>query len=186
MPTGWAIVIVVQWLAIIALTIVVLGTLRQMAPRLEHAAGGPVMRSQPPAAELGTRLPTFASGGDGGVTEPATLLGGRPAVMLFLSAGCTPCLTLTAEITSVGLPGELGRSLIAVTDPGSESAVPLPAGVRVLAVPDAECARVLGIRGRPFAMAVNADGVITAKRPVNTVAQLTRMATSAWSLDSVP
>jgi len=35
-------------------------------------------------------------------------------------------------------------------------------------------------------MAVNADGVITAKQPVNTLAQLTDMATSAWSLDGVP
>jgi hypothetical protein len=33
---------------------------------------------------------------------------------------------------------------------------------------------------------VNADGVITAKQPVNTLAQLTDMATSAWSLDGVP
>src|SRR5207247_782180 len=93
-----ATVIVVQWLAIAALTIVVLGVLRQMASLLERAAAGP----------------------------------------------------------------------------------------RVVAVPDAECARVLGIPGRPFAMAVNADGVITAKQPVNTLAQLTDMATSAWSLDGVP
>jgi hypothetical protein len=121
------------------------------------------------------------------VTEPATLLAGRPAVMLFLSAGCAPCLSLAAEIASSDLPGELGRSLIAVTAPGSESViVRLPAGVRVVTVPDAECARVLGIPGRPFAMAVNADGVITAKQPVNTLAQLTDMATSAWSLDGVP
>jgi hypothetical protein len=187
MPTGWAIVIVVQWLAIAALIVVVLGVLRQMASHLERAAAGPVMQFLPPAAEVGTRLPTFASVGDGGVTEPATLLAGRPAVMLFLSAGCAPCLSLAAEIASSDLPGELGRSLIAVTAPGNESViVRLPAGVRVVTVPDAECARVLGIPGRPFAMAVNADGVITAKQPVNTLAQLTDMATSAWSLDGVP
>jgi hypothetical protein len=83
------------------------------------------------------------------------------------------------------LPGELSRSLIAVIAPGSESVERLPAGVRVLAVPDDDCARVFGIPGRPFAMAVNADGVITAKQPVNTVAQLTDIATSAWSLDRV-
>ena len=186
MPTGWAIVIVVQWLAIAALTVVVLGVLRQMASLLERAAAGPVMRIQPPAAEVGTRLPTFASVGDGGVTEPATLLAGRPAVMLFLSAGCAPCLSLAAEIAGSDLPGELGRSLIAVVAPGSESVVRLPAGVRVVTVQDAECAGVLGIPGRPFAMTVNADGVITAKQPVNTLAQLTDMATSAWSLDGVP
>jgi hypothetical protein len=57
---------------------------------------------------------------------------------------------------------------------------------RDLAVPDAECARVLGIPGRLFTMAVNADGVITAKQPVNTLAQLTDMATSAWSRDGAP
>jgi hypothetical protein len=186
MPTGWAIVIVVQWVAIVALAIVVLGVLRQLAPHLERAAAGSVLRVQPPVAMVGTRLPAFASGGDGAVTEPAALLGGRPAVMLFLSAGCAPCLSLVAEISSSDLSGKLGRSLIAVTDPGSESVVRLPAGVRVVAVPDAECAGVLGIPARPFAMAVNADGVITAKQPVNTLAQLTDMATSAWSLDGVP
>jgi hypothetical protein len=186
MPIGWAVVIVVQWLAIAALIIVVLGVVRQMSSLLERVAAGTVTRIQPSVAEVGTRLPAFASAGDGGVTEPAALLGGRPAVMLFLSAGCAPCLSLAAEIASAGLPGELGRSLIAVAAPGSESVVQLPAGVRVLAMPDADCARVLGIPGRPFAMAVNADGVITAKQPVNTVAQLTEMAILAWSLDRVP
>lgn len=181
MPTGWAVVIVVQWLAIIALTVVVLGVLRQTAPRLDQSAGGPMMRIQPIAAHVGTRLPAFASSGDGGVTDPAALLGGRPVVMLFLSAGCAPCLTLAAEIADVDLRGKLGAELIAVTAPGSERAVPLPAGIRVLAVPDAECVRVLDVRGRPFAMAVNGDGVITGRRPVNTVAHLINVATSVRS-----
>jgi hypothetical protein len=70
--------------------------------------------------------------------------------------------------------------------PGSESVVRLPAGVHVLAVPDTEGDLVFGIPGRPFAMAVNADGVITARQPVNTVADLTGMAASAWSLERVP
>ena len=52
MPIGWAIVIVVQWVAIAALTIVVLGVLRQMASLLERAAAGPVMRILPPASRL--------------------------------------------------------------------------------------------------------------------------------------
>jgi hypothetical protein len=106
--------------------------------------------------------------------------------MLFLSAGCAPSLSLAAEIASSELPGDLGRSLIAVTPPGSESVVQLSAGVRVVAVADAECAWVLGIPGRPFAMAVNAAGVITAKQAVNTLAQLTGMTTSAWSLNDAP
>jgi hypothetical protein len=186
MPTGWAIVIVVQWLAIAGLIIVVLGILRQMASLIDRAATGPVMRILPPAAEVGTRLPAFASTADGGATEPAALLAGRPAVLLFLSAGCAPCLSLAAEIAGSDLPGELGSALIVITAPGSESVARLPAGVRVMAVPDAECDRVLGIPGRPFAMAVNADGVITARQPVNTLAQLAGIATSAWSLDDVP
>jgi hypothetical protein len=187
MPTGWAIVIVVQWVAIVALVIVVLGILRQLAAHLDRApATESVLRIQSSAAAVGTRLPAFASAGDGGVTEPATLPGGQPAVLLFLSAGCAPCQSLAAEISGSDLPGELSGSLIAVTAPGSESSIRLPAGVRVLAVPDAECTRVLGVPGRPFAMAVNADGVITAKQLVNTRAQLTSMAASAWTLDEVP
>jgi hypothetical protein len=186
MPTGWAIVIIVQWVAIVALIIVVLGVLRQVAPHLNRAGATPAITIQSTAAAVGTRLPAFASDADGGVTEPAALLGGRPAVMLFLSAGCAPCLSLAAEIARSSRADELGRSLIAVTAPGSESAIRLPAGVRVLAVPDTECTRVLGIPGRPFAMAVNADGVITAKQLVNTLAQLTDMAASAWSMDGVP
>lgn len=186
MTTGWAIENVVQWLAIAALTIVLIGVLRQVALLREQAAAGPAMLIQPSAAAVGTRLPAFASAGDGSVTEPATLLGGRPAIMLFLSAGCGPCLSLAAEIASTGLPDELSGSLIAVMAPGSESVVPLPAGIHVLAVPDAECDQVFGVPARPFAMAVNADGVITAKQPVNTVADLTGVATSAWSLHPVP
>ena len=181
MPTGWAIVIVVQWLAIAALTIVVLGVLRQMASLLERAAAGPVMRIQLPAAEVGTRLPTFASVGDGSVTEPATLLGGRPAVMLFLSAGCAPCLSLAAEIASSDLPGELGRSLIAVTARKRERRTTARRGARP---------RRGGRRMRPgprHTREALRDGGERGwgdhgEDAVNTLAQVTDMATSAWSL----
>jgi hypothetical protein len=175
MPIGWAVVVVVQWLAIVFLAAVVLGVLRRVTPHLEHAAERPVPRADRQGPALGSQLPSFTARETSGDLVSAGLLRGRPRVLLFLSADCSPCLNLATELGSSDRYRELSGSLVAVTGPAGAGVLPLPAWLRVLTMPDAECSRVLEVRGRPFAIAVDADGVITDKRMVNTVAQLTQV-----------
>jgi hypothetical protein len=179
MPIGWAIVVIVQWLAIISLTAVVLGVLRQVTPRLEAPAGPqrPRLRDQGPA--VGTRMPVFRARDKGSEIISAELLAGQPSTLLFASASCGPCMKLARELGTVPPPAELAGSLIVVTDPDGAETLNLPSWLRLVTMPDGECAQVLGIQGRPFAMTVDADEIVTAKRPVNTVAQLTSVAAAA-------
>jgi hypothetical protein len=177
MPVGWAIVVVVQWLAIIALTVVVLGVLRQVAPRLERAAAPPVrdLRNQGPA--VGSKLPGFtARDGSGESVGGAAVLRGRPGVLLFLSASCGPCLTLATELGGLDPAAGLAGVLTVVSDPEGAGTLPFPAWLRVLTVPDGQALDILNVHARPFAIAVGADGAVQAKRMLNKMAQLAELA----------
>jgi hypothetical protein len=182
MPIGWAIVVIVQWLAIIALTVVILGMLRMVSPHQEEVPQRTRLRDQ--GSAVGTKVPDF-TGSDGSREIVSTeLMRGQPSILLFLSSSCGPCLKLAQELTASGPVVELADTLIVVTASSGPDTLKLPTWVRTLFVPDAECKEVLGISARPFAVAVDADQVVTEKRPVNLVAQLTELATSV--LEPVP
>lgn len=175
MPIGWAIVVVVQALAIIALAAVVLGVLRQVTPLLDRSAEPSMPRIQNQGPVVGSKLPPFAGRDGGGEILNAAQLLGRPTMLLFLSATCAPCVTLADEISAISAsaePGELVSSLIVVIDPNDHAALRLPTDLRVLMMPTSEIAEVFDVHGRPFAMAVDADGVVRDKRGLNTVDQL--------------
>jgi hypothetical protein len=177
MPIGWAIVIIVQWLVIIALAAVVLGVLRQVTPHLERAAESPVRRLESQGPAVGSKLPPFIGGDGGGDILTAAEVLGRPAVLLFLSATCAPCVNLAGEMGASDL-GELVNSLIVVIDPNDLGRLRPPTGLRVLTMPPSQVAEVFAVRGRPFAVTVDADGVVRATRWLNTVAQLRDLASS--------
>jgi hypothetical protein len=180
MSTGWAIVVIVQWLAIVALAAVVLGLVRQGAPAAEQTAESRELLFQNQGPAVGSKLPPFTGRDGSGGTLNAAQIVGRPAVLLFLSATCLPCVRLADEIAGSD-PGDLADSLIVVTAPDGHEKLRLPASVRVLVMPDKEVAEVFTIKGRPFAIAAGADGVIRTKQGVNTVAQLGGITASATS-----
>jgi methylamine dehydrogenase accessory protein MauD len=172
MPVGWAIVVIIQWLAIIALAIVVLGVLRQVSPRLERAAARPARDPRLQGPAVGSKLPAFAArnGSLAGIGGPE--LDGRPGVLLFLSAGCRPCQSLIKELGSAAAAG-LASCLTVVCAPEDVTVVAFPAWLHVLTMPNAECSETLRITLRPFAVAVDADGIVQGKQVLNTLAQLT-------------
>src|SRR5271155_5086470 len=112
MPIGWAIVIIALWLAVIALTVVVLGVLRQVMPYLERAGAQSAMPMPMPAQgpAVGSRLPGFAARDNHGDVVNAAQLRGKPSVLLFLSSGCSPCIALAEELGHAD-QGELAGSL---------------------------------------------------------------------------
>jgi hypothetical protein len=172
MPVGWAIVVIVQWLAIIALIIVVLGVLRQVAPHLERAAARPARDPRQQGPVVGRRLPAFAVRDGSSEVVTDALPPGRSGVLLFVSAGCRPCQSLLGELASDAAAG-LAPGLTAVCDPGASAVIAFPAWLRVVTMPDTECSQLLQITGRPFAVAVDADGIVREKGVLNTLAQIT-------------
>lgn len=176
MPIGWAVVIVVQWLAIIALAAIVLGVLRQATPHLEKLAESPPPRrliDQGPA--IGSKLPPFTGHDPAGqLVHAAELLGG-PNVLLFMSATCPPCAGLAEELR-VGDLGELDSFLVIVIDAADYARLRLPSRLRALHMTNREVGQVFGVSGRPFAVVTDADGIVRVKRGLNTVDQLKSVA----------
>jgi methylamine dehydrogenase accessory protein MauD len=176
MPIGWAVVIVILCVAVVVLSIIVLGLLRQVTPVLERAAGlvASLQNDGPP---VGQRVPDFtATGADGEVTAESLL--GQPSVLLFLSVGCGPCEQLAVQLRGADL-NELTGQLVVVTEPGGPQELGLPATLQVLTEPDGEVSHALSVNGTPLAVALDRDGIVRAVRVTNTVGQLNEISTAA-------
>jgi hypothetical protein len=180
MSVGWAVVVIVQWVAIVALTVVVLGILRQVTPHIEKyaeasAAGALPGRRVAFGRNRGGALPEFsAHDGDGQAVTAASLLG-HSRVLLFLSGTCEPCHALAREIRE-STAGDLSRSLIVVTDPGSPDSLNLPSWARVITMPSSAARSAFDFPGWPFAMAVDESGAIKGATMLNTLAQVVNLA----------
>ncbi|HEY3902506.1 MAG TPA: hypothetical protein VGM14_01190 [Streptosporangiaceae bacterium] len=176
MPIGWAVVIVVQWLVIIALAAIVLGVLRQATPHLEKLAESrPPRRLTDQGPAVGGKLPPFTGHDPAGQLVHAAELLGRPNVLLFMSATCPPCASLAEELRAADL-GEFDASLIIVIDATDYARLRPPARLRVLHMPNREVGQVFAVSGRPFAVVTDADGIVRMKRGLNTVDQLKSLA----------
>ena len=172
MPAGWAVIVVLLCVAVVILAIVVLGLMRQVTPVLERAAGadqaGRVLAEQGPA--VGSQIPHFAVRGSDGEFTPEQLRG-RPAVLLFLSEGCSPCTQLAKEMGHADL-GDMASQLVIVTGPGGVRELGLPTGLRVVTEQDREVSDPLSVVGTPLAIALDSDGIVRAVRVTNTLEQL--------------
>jgi hypothetical protein len=176
MPVAWAIVIVVLWAVVIGLVLVVLGVIRQLTPILERIASGQAQAVRPAQGPpIGEPLPEFTGRGSNGETVAAADLRDGPGLLLFLHSSCGPCRILADELSTADLGG-LAAELTVVTDPGDMGNLMLPAGLRVVLQSDDEISEALGVRVTPFAIALDGRGTVRAKRAVNTLAQLTRLA----------
>lgn len=176
MPIGWAVVVVILCVAVIVLSVIVLGLLRQITPVLERATGlvAALQNDGPP---VGERVPDFtATGAEGEVT--AVSLRGQPSVLLFLSVGCGPCEQLAADLRGADLD-ELAGQLVVVTESNGPQELGLPATLQVLTEPNGEVSQALSVNGTPLAIAVDQEGIVRAVRVVNTLGQLKEIGTVA-------
>jgi hypothetical protein len=175
MPIDWEITVVILCVAVAALSIIVLGLLRQVTPVLERAAA--TAGGQSPliiGPTTGNPLPDFtAAGADGLMT--GTQLRGSPAVLLFLTQGCGPCQDLAHQMRNADL-GPLADQLVIITGPDDAQALGIPAHLMVLTERDRQVSDALSVNGTPFAIAVDPDGIVKAARVPNTIAQLEDLA----------
>lgn len=177
MSMGWAVVIVVLCVAVVALSVVVIGLLRQVAPVLERAASAPPGPAENLGPKVGDPVPEFTAVDTAGTPVTAEALRGEPALLLFLSVGCGPCEELASELRETGDLDGLTRQLIVVTKPEGPQELGIPAGLRVVAESDdEEITGPLNIFGWPYAVALTPDGVVRAARVPNTVQDLNNLA----------
>jgi hypothetical protein len=171
MPVGWAIAIVVIAVAVVGLTILMLGVLRQVVPQLEavnahleevsaRLEAGPTHQSRMtlPGLAAGDPLPAFTARNSQGKVTSTDLLG-KPVVLTFLSAGCKLCQLIGRQLTTEGV-GDLADRLLVVTAEGVPAAIGLPPDVNTLIEDDHEVSEALTVIGTPFAVAVDAEGVV--------------------------
>jgi methylamine dehydrogenase accessory protein MauD len=175
MPIGWAIAIVVLWVAVLALVVVVLGVLRQVTPILERAAA--YQGALSPASEgpqVGEQVPHFSARDTDGEFVGNEELRGRPVLLLFLSAGCAPCEQLATGMRRADLDA-LAKQLIIVTTRDVPRILGIPAGLRVVIESANEITDPLSVMGLPFAVAVDADGIVRAAEVPETVGHLEKL-----------
>jgi hypothetical protein len=173
MPVGWAIAIVVIAVVVLGLTVLMLGVLRQVTPLLEavnahlEEIGDQLAAASAPPVQARTRLAGLSSGdplpaftartAQGKVTNTDLL--GKPVIMAFLSAGCKPCQLIGNQLGKEGL-GDLADRLLFVTTEGAPAALGLPPDVPALIEDNHEVSEAFTILGTPFAVAVDAEGVV--------------------------
>jgi methylamine dehydrogenase accessory protein MauD len=184
MPIGWAIAVVVLWLAVCCLAVVVLGLLRQVASRPVQATPRTrVPRIQQWGPELGTSVPAFAARGIDGSAFTSADLAGEPGVLLFLSPGCDACDELTSQLREHDLTNLPSRVTV-VTKRDTVGSLRLPDGLRVVTEADMEVSAAFNIQPIPFAIALDSDGVVCAKQGARQVSHLAGLAFAAVSAGS--
>ena len=164
--TGWWLVsYIVLWAVVVLLAVLVLALARQigtlhlrLAPRgaLELDDEGPALGEAPEPADAraldGTRV---SIGGPG-----------EPQLLLFVSPGCPVCREVLPSLPTAARAGRMSPRVIADAEEASEA----PDGIPVVA--DPELARRYAIPGTPYAVALDAIGVVRAKGTVNNLEQM--------------
>jgi hypothetical protein len=176
MPVGWALAIVIIAVAVLVLGVLMLGVLRQVAPLLEAVTEQLAVASthraamRLPGLAAGDELPRFtARDSQGKVTNDD--LRGRSVIMAFLSAGCRPCQLIAHQLATDGV-GDLAGLLLLVTAEGEPAALGLPPDLPALIEENHEVSEALSVLGTPFAVAVDAQGVVRGMTVPNSRADL--------------
>lgn len=179
MPAAWIALVVSLWLLVILLGIVVLGLIRRVdqleATPVGRRAGdvgrghGPALRRRPPIVDGYEVL---------GVER-------RSRVVLFLSSTCGACDKLSAELLELGAdPVEAGALdqlgfVVVADDEMKETFSESPWSV--VSQTDGKLSRAWNIPGTPYAVAIDAEGLVQGSGFVATLAQVNDVASSLGS-----
>lgn len=160
----WIAAFVALWALVVVLGLLVLGTLRRLAPLIErvdvslHAAATDSIRGLQPGA---TPSPFMAESIDGLVFTEVDLRGST-TVVLFLGSTCGACERLAEDLESGSVPG-LGARLLVVADRLDWAhALAGSAQVTVLVDEHRSLARAFETRVVPQAFVVDEHGTVLA------------------------
>jgi methylamine dehydrogenase accessory protein MauD len=178
MTSGWWIAsYVVLWLLVILLSILVVALARQvgvlhlrLGPRgalEEDDEGPPLGGAVPPhrARDLDGRPVTIGGGGEG-------------QLVLFVSPDCSLCRAVLPSLPVAARTAGLGPAVVVdASAPGDHARELARKGIRVVAEP--AIAEAYRVPGTPYAVAIDATGVIRAKGTVNNLEQMEGLADTA-------
>jgi hypothetical protein len=187
MPVGWAIAVVVIAVAVLGLTVLMLGVLRQVTPLLEsvnahleevnarlETASASQYKISLPGFSTGDPLPAFTARNSHGKVTNTDLLG-KSVILTFLSAGCGPCQLIGRQLGTEGA-GDLADRLLIIAAEGEPAALGLPPDLPTLIEDNHEVKAALTVMGTPFAIAVDAEGIVLGMTPPNSRADLDQLA----------
>jgi peroxiredoxin len=163
------------WSVVLLLGLLVLGTLRRVAPLLERAESQ-LAASAGAAGRLGLEpgvpVPEFEVATVEGATLRDADLRGKASIVLFTRRGCPACGQLIDQLKG-GEAARLGIQLVVVAEEESLAAELASAeAVTAIAQPDRSLADAFQTNATPHAFAVGASGVIAASGFPNSIEQL--------------
>ncbi len=174
MSGWWAASYIALWALVAALLIVVVALARQVG--VLHLRLGPrgALEMDDEGPPLGEAPPTFTATDDRG--DERTIGGpGEGQFLLFVSPSCPVCRHVLPSLPVVARVG--GMAPFAISDgpgaPHADGRVPL-----ILAP---ELARTYAVPGTPYAVVLDAEGIVRAKGTVNNLEQLEGLAETARS-----
>ena len=130
MSTAWVVAFIVQWIAVIATAIVVIGLLKRTAGALEQAEASRAAPVSLGGIPVGSRTPEFiAYDGCGPRSDVATLtteeLIAGPTILLFMERHCPPCRELGASMNStLAWPTDVDLRLVLDDEDGTPDWLP--------------------------------------------------------------
>lgn len=166
----WAASYVVLWLLVLALCVVVVALARQIGTL--HLRLGPrgALEIDDEGPPLGEAIEPYA--GTDITGAPVSVAGpGRAQLLLFVSPGCRMCEEVIPGIPALVRGSETDPILITDVD-ARESELTYRARVRIPVIAGAELVRLYGVPGTPFAVVLDATGVVRAKGTINNLEQL--------------
>lgn len=170
--------VVVLWIVVIALGAVVLVMLRQIGVLYERVAPvGALVDSAGP--KVGEASPVFRlaslTGGEAAIGGPPSVLGGRSTLVFFLSPTCPVCKKLLPVLSGIRVAERSWLDVVLASDgdPIKQRAFIGQAGLADFPyVLSSELGVAFRIQKLPYAVQIDAAGVIRAKGLVNSREQL--------------
>ena len=168
----WLVSYIVLWILVLALGALVLLLYRQLGIMYLGSAEG-VSRDGLPK---GTPAPDFTLTDQYGHQQRVAAYRGRPLLLIFGSAGCSPCRILMPQLDE-WLPAhpEMGIIWLNMNSPEETLKYVSDVGATVPVVPttpDDKIAERYRVRVTPFSFMIDENGVIRTKGLVNTKAGL--------------
>jgi hypothetical protein len=176
--TAWIAAFATLWLMTLTTAVVVLGTLRRIAPIVELAqsvieSGGVDLAGLP----VGSVVPPFVAYAAEGSLISSTELLDDGVLLLFLSVACSPCRSLARELSAADATIVDDVPLVAVLAEGTDaSELGLSQSVTVVYQRDRGVSHALRNVSTPQAFLIDRNGVVVASGIPNSLLNLEALA----------
>jgi peroxiredoxin len=165
MTGPWVAAFVALWVLVIALGLLVLGTLRRLLPlieRSEEVISSAAKRLAIGGLPRGTTTPTFMAEQVNGATFTELDLRGSSSVVLFLGSGCKACAQLVDDLEKDRAP-DLGVRLVVVSGDRTEAQMLASSEEATVLVDEQQVlARIFQSAVAPHAFMIDEHGVVLA------------------------